>query len=157
VSVVVDLEALEAGRSGRSVDGEPVAGADLEALLCDSALHRLVLAGRSSILDYGTATRTVPANLWNALVIRDEHCRWPGCDRPSHWCDAHHVVAFVDGGPTSADNLVVLCRRHHRRLHHPGWHAKLLPDGTFEVTDPGGQFRSSRPPAATAAAGAAFW
>lgn len=157
VSVVVDLDDLEARRGGRSVDGEPVAARDLEALLCDSALHRLVRAGRSSILDYGTATRTVPANLWNALVIRDEHCRWPGCDRPSHWCDAHHVVAFVDGGPTSADNLVVLCRRHHRRLHHPGWHAKLLPDGTFEVADPRGHVRSSRPPAATAAAGVAFW
>ena len=43
-------------------------------------------------------------------------------------------------------NLVLLCRRHHTLLHKPGWHAKLLPDGQFEVTDPDGGHRSSRPP-----------
>lgn len=124
------------------------------ALLCDSALHRLVLAGRSSVLDYGTAVRTIPANLWNAMVIRDGHCRWPGCDRPAHWCDGHHVRPFPSG-PTSLENLVLLCRRHHRRLHRRGWHAKLLPDATFEVTDPQGGVRTSQP--ATAAAATAFW
>ncbi|MEA2685181.1 MAG: hypothetical protein QOE93_376 [Actinomycetota bacterium] len=48
-------------------------------------LHRVVTSGRSAILDYGTSTRTIPAPLWSALVIRDEHCRSPGCDRPSTW------------------------------------------------------------------------
>lgn len=126
-------------------------------LLCDSALHRLVWAGRSSVLDYGVATRTIPANLWNPLVIRDEHCRWPGCDRPGSWCHGHHVTFFPDG-PTNSDNLVLLCRRHHRRVHQPGWGAKLLPDATFEVTDPEGRVRASRPPGVVAAdAAEAFW
>lgn len=155
VNVVVDLAALEAGRGGRTVDGEPIDAGELGALLCDCALHRLLVAGRSSILDYGTTVRTIPANLWNALVIRDEHCRWPGCDRPSQWCDGHHVVAFPTG-PTSLDNLALLCRRHHRRLHRRDWHAKLLPDATLEVIDPHGTVRTSHPPAAIAAE-TAFW
>jgi hypothetical protein len=97
-------------------------------------------------LDYGTTTRTVPANLFNALVIRDRHCRYPGCDRPPDWTEAHHVRWVLDGGTTALDNLVLLCTRHHHLLHAPGWHAKLLPDGTLEVTDPRGHVHTSHPP-----------
>jgi hypothetical protein len=57
------------------------------------------------VLDYGSATRAVPANLFNALVVRDRHCRFPGCDRPATWTDAHHVVHVQDGGPTCPTNL----------------------------------------------------
>jgi hypothetical protein len=104
------------------------------------------VAGRTSILDYGTTTRTVPANLFNALAIRDGHCRFPGCDRPPQWCEAHHVRWVLDGGPTSLDNLTLQCTRHHHLLHSPGWHAKLLPDATFIVTTPDGRTLEGRPP-----------
>jgi hypothetical protein len=88
------------------------------------------------------------APLWNALVIRDEHCRFPGCDRPSTWCEGHHVVWVTQNGPTELANLALVCSRHHHVLHQPGWHAKLRPDGTFEVTDPNGQVRCTSPPRA---------
>lgn len=106
------------------------------------------MAGRSSVLDYGTSTRTIPAPLWNALVVRDRHCRFPGCDRTAAWCEGHHVVHVQHGGPTCLDNLVLLCSRHHHRLHHPGWHAKLRPDAVFEITAPDGAHRSTHPPGA---------
>jgi hypothetical protein len=111
-------------------------------------LHRVVMSGRSAILDYGTATRTIPTALWNALVIRDEHCRFPGCDRPSGRCEGHHVVWVIHDGPTELANLVLVCARHHHLLHEPGWHAKLLPDATFEVTNPEGVVRNTSPPRA---------
>ncbi|MDQ3570632.1 MAG: HNH endonuclease [Actinomycetota bacterium] len=148
VNVVVDLDKLEAGRPGRVVDGPLLDGPGMQALLCDSALHRLVMTGRSAVLDYGTATRTIPAPLWNALVVRDEHCRFPGCDRPSSWCEGHHVIPVVDNGPTCLANLTLVCTRHHHRLHQPGWHAKVRPDATLEVTDPGGRHWSTAPPRA---------
>ena len=28
---------------------------------------------------------------------------------------------WADGGPTKLNNLVLLCRRHHRRVHEDGW------------------------------------
>ena len=146
LNVVVDYEALLDGGPGRVVGGGFLDGASIKRLLCDSNVHRVVTDGRSSILDYGTATRTVPQNLWNALVLRDEHCRHAGCDRPAHWCEAHHVVPVLDGGPTSLDNLVLKCTRHHHMGHLPGWHEKLKPDGTLVVTDPQGRTRTTRPP-----------
>jgi hypothetical protein len=106
------------------------------------------MAGGSTILDYGIATRTIPAPLWNALLIRDEHCRFPDCDRPSTWCEGHHVVWVTEGGATSPDNLVLVCSRHHHLLHQPGWHAKLKPDASLAVTDPYGETRSTSPPRA---------
>jgi hypothetical protein len=142
LNVLVDLESM----TGRYLDGPAMSRHVLEEYLCDSAFHRVLTAGRANILDYGMATRVLTAALWTALVARDQHCRFPGCDRPAHWCDGHHVIWFSHHGPTKLDNLVLLCRRHHRRLHRRGWEAKLLPDATFEVTDPPGVVRTSRPP-----------
>lgn len=149
VNVVVNLDDLAAGRGGETIDGTPLDGVTLSTLLCDSALHRVVLAGRSTILDYGVATRTIPAPLWNALVIRDRHCRVGECDRPPQWCEGHHVVHVVDGGETNLENLVLACSRHHHLLHMPGWHAKLAPDGRLEATAPDGRHWVTYPPGAT--------
>jgi hypothetical protein len=132
---------------GRVIDGPMLDSTSVRTLLCDGALHRVVMGTGSAVLDYGTSTRTIAAPLWNALVIRDEHCRFPGCDRPSSWCDGHHVVPFPYG-PTSIDNLALMCRRHHRLLHRSGWHAKLKPDGGLHVTNPAGHVFESRPPRA---------
>jgi hypothetical protein len=106
VNVVIDLEALLAGGAGEVLGGPVLDGATLRRLCCDAGLHRVITAGRSGVLDYGTTTRTVPAPLWSALVVRDRHCRFPGCDRPSQWGEAHHVVHWADGGPTRLANLV---------------------------------------------------
>ena len=115
-------------------------------VLCDCSVHRMVVSSDSTMIDYGRATRTIPAPLWSSLVARDQRCRFPGCDRPARWCDGHHVVWWERNGTTGVDNLVLLCRRHHRRLHKPGWHAKLLPDGRFEVTYPDDTVRWTVPP-----------
>jgi hypothetical protein len=147
--VVVDWEALVDGGPGRVVGGGFLDGVSVQRLLCDANVHRVVTDGRSTVLDYGTATRTVPANLWQALVLRDEHCRHAGCDRPAHWCEAHHVVPVLKGGPTSVDNLVLKCTRHHHMGHLPGWHEELRPDGTLVTTDPQGRTRTTRPPGLT--------
>jgi len=146
VNVVVTYESLATSPEGRYVDGPPVGPAALQAMLCDAEIHRVVVQGRSTILDYGRSTRTIPGELFHALVLRDEGCRWPGCDRPAAWCEGHHVESWYHGGATALDNIVLLCSRHHHRLHQPGWRAKLLPDATFELTRPDGTTESSPPP-----------
>jgi hypothetical protein len=146
LNVITTLDDLENRRHGRLTDGTILDGATLQRLVCDTGVHRVITNGRSSILDYGTTTRTVPAPLFNALVIRDRHCRYPGCDRPADWTEAHHLRWVLDGGPTCLDNLALLCTRHHHLLHTPGWHAKLLPDATLVVTAPDGRTPQSQPP-----------
>jgi hypothetical protein len=141
-------EQFVSGIGGTYTDtGGQLSPVEAAALRCDAAVHRLVVSGRSSILDYGHSLRTAPAHLYNAVLARDQHCRWPGCDRPGSWCDAHHVVWFENDGATAVDNLVLLCRRHHRKLHRGcGWQAKLLADGTLEITDPVGRVETTTPP-----------
>ena len=148
VNLVIDTTARAAGdpAAGRTADGTTLDPVTVSRVLCDATIHRVVTRGRSTILDYGRATRTIPAPVFNALVIRDRHCRWPGCDRPPSWCDGHHLHHWEHGGATELPNLVLLCSRHHHLLHRTGWHAKLLPDATLEVTTPTGLTHTSRPP-----------
>jgi HNH endonuclease len=146
---VLDLDRYRAlaASGAATVDGTRLDRTTVDRLLCDAALHRVLTHGRSAILDYGTATRTIPAPLYNALVVRDQRCRFPGCDRPTAWCEGHHLHPWQAGGPTQLSNIALLCSRHHHLLHRPHWHAKLLPDTTLEVTDPTGHVHTSHPPA----------
>jgi hypothetical protein len=146
VHVVVTVDELERRAAGRTLDGRLVDDATLAALLCDAGVHRLVTDGASVTLDAGRTTRTVNHHLFTALAVRDQGCRFPGCDRPVSWCDAHHATAWHHGGRTDQDNLVLLCWRHHHHFaHHPHWHLKLLPDATVEVTTPDGRTLTSHP------------
>jgi hypothetical protein len=140
VNVVVDWQTLTDGRLGRT-DGAftgPIDPEDVRKLLCDCSVSRVVTGPRGEVLDVGRSRRTVPPPMRRALVVRDDGCRFPGCNRPSGWCDAHHVVHWSAGGPTALDNLVLLCDRHHHVVHVPGWTVKfdgdelrvLRPDGT---------------------------
>ena len=80
-------------------------------------------------LSVGRATRTIPVHLRTALALRDQGCRFPGCDRPIAWTDGHHIIHWADGGPTELENLVSLCRRHHRAVHEQGWRIHMA-DGS---------------------------
>ena len=85
-------------------------------------------------LAVGRGTRTIPAPLRTALTLRDQGCRFPGCDRPPAWTDGHHIIHWPDG-PTELDNLVSLCRTHHRRVHEQGWRIHIA-DGVAVVEPP---------------------
>ena len=63
------------------------------------------------------------------MTVRDADCRFPSCDRPHAWCDAHHIVHWADGGATALDNLVLLCRRHHRMVHGSRGFRVVMADG----------------------------
>jgi hypothetical protein len=88
-----------------------------QRLACDASITRVVLGPDSRPLDVGRRTRLVPPAIRAALLVRDRGCTYPGCDRGPQWTDAHHVRHWSDGGTTSLDNLVLLCRQHHRTVH----------------------------------------
>lgn len=86
------------------------------------------------------------AHLTRHLRARDHHCRFPGCRNSPRGCDIDHTHAAATGGPTTADNLAHLCRRHHTLKHHSPWHVTLQPDGTMRWQSPTGQIYPDRPP-----------
>ena len=92
------------------------------------------LRPRMNPLSVGRATRTIPAPIRTALNLRDRGCRFPGCDRPPAWTDGHHIVHWPNG-PTEIDNLVSLCRPHHRAVHEEGWRIHIN-DGIAVVEPP---------------------
>jgi hypothetical protein len=81
--------------------------------------------------------------------VRDRTCRFPGCGRRHTWCDAHHVVHRADGGPTSAANLLLVSRRHHRMVHRPGGFGLELAGGVPVFRRPDGSVLQDRGPAVT--------
>ena len=99
-------------------------------LACDARILPVVLGGDGQILDAGRTRRTATGVLRRALHVRDGGCAFPDCDRPARWTDAHHIQAWTDGGPTDLDNLVLLCRHHHRLIHDAdaGWQIRLGDD-----------------------------
>ena len=99
-----------------------VSGGAVRQLCCDAELNRVVTRGKSAVLDYGTTTRLASDSQYYAMVARDGGCRWPGCDRPPGWCEAHHFKEVVkDDGPTDLDEMGLFCSAHHHYLHSPGW------------------------------------
>ena len=118
----VDADTLpEDGEPGRSEleDGTRVAAGTARRLACDVAAVHVNRGDDGSVLDVGRRTRTVPPALRRALEVRDRGCRFPGCGL--RFTDAHHLVHWADGGETSLENTLLLCRRHHRLVHEEGW------------------------------------
>ena len=138
-TVVIDWPTLLNNDLGR-MDGEYTGmlhRSDVERLLCDCKVSRVVTGPTSLPIDVSPNRRTVPASLRKALVVRDHGCRYPGCRRPAGWCDAHHVIHWRHGGRTILINLVLLCDHHHHVVHQTGWTATF--DGTtLRVYDPNG-------------------
>jgi len=89
------------------------------------------LGGPSLPLDIGYA-ETIPAGIRNAVILRDEHCRWAGgCDQPAAACEVHHTKHKANGGKTSVTDCILLCTFHHQVvIHRWGWTLVLNPDGT---------------------------
>ena len=128
VTVTVTLDALRAGLGAATLDtGDTVSVAAVRRMACDAEIIPAVLGSHGEVLDVGRTQRLVTAAIWKALVLRDEHCRFPGCRRMPLACDAHHLTHWADGGATSLDNLVLLCRGHHTLLHATPWQVRLDP------------------------------
>ena len=79
-------------------------------------------------------------------TIETAVCRFPGCE--CRFCDAHHVQHWADGGETRLDNLLLLCRSHHRAVHEEGFGVALGDGGEATFSWPDGRpFETTpRPP-----------
>ena len=113
----------------------PVSSRTVERFACDCSLTR-VLMQDSVVIDVGRTKRVLDGSRRRALIARDRHCVWPGCERPASWSDGHHLVHWIHGGSSDLDNLVLLCHRHHWKVHEGGWQIVKTGDGQFMAVPP---------------------
>jgi hypothetical protein len=120
VHVEADALASDDGEAGCALDDGPAISAETaRRLACDaSVLQTSERQGRT--VRVGRKTRTIPPAIRRALTARDRGCRFPGCEN-HRFLDAHHVRHWARGGETRLDNLLLLCRRHHRLVHEGGY------------------------------------
>ncbi|WP_410657278.1 DUF222 domain-containing protein [Amycolatopsis sp. lyj-112] len=114
----------------------PISATDARILACDARVRPGVLGTAGEPLDIGRSKRTVSLAQKYALTIRDGGCSFPGCDMPVPRCTAHHIVFWRHHGETRIDNLVLLCARHHRLIHHSEWKVRIARDGLPEFVAP---------------------
>lgn len=138
VVVHIDARTLADHARGRCELGDEVAIAPETArrLACDSSVVSIV-ESNGSPLSVGRKRRTIPRALRRALHARDRTCRFPGCEN-TRFVDAHHLRHWARGGETKLDNLLLLCRHHHRLVHERGFAVQGLPGGQIRFRRPDG-------------------
>jgi hypothetical protein len=144
--VDVDLDSLVHDDRGRVHvrDGPALSPETARRLGCDASMVPALNAG-GEVLSVGRRTRSIPPHVRRALDARDKGCRFPGCES-RRWVDAHHIHHWARGGETSLDNLVVLCRHHHRLVHEGGFSVRRTPSGKLEFRRPDGRLIPVSPP-----------
>jgi hypothetical protein len=131
-------------------DGPAISPAALRLIGCNATISTMVHDADGNVLAVGRRTRTPSPALRRAVRERDQYrCRFPGCE--SRRVDLHHIRHWANGGPTARDNLLCLCRRHHKIVHDKGYiitagsqfhtrdgklipHSPSLPRGAGDIT-----------------------
>jgi hypothetical protein len=142
VRVVVPVSAV-AGRSGHGhIDGQhdPVSIETVERLACAGGTVAVSFDEHGQPLDLGREQRLFTTRQKIALAVRDGGCRWPGCERPPSWTEAHHVNHWArDGGRTDVADGVLLCRHHHLLLHNNHWEIERRGDELWLIPPEAGR------------------
>jgi len=139
VNIHTDVDTLKIDGEGATCELEERGNVSAETsrrLACDASVVHWLETHKGEPLSMGRKSRTIPPAIRRALHRRDGGCRFPGCTC-SLFVDAHHIHHWADGGETQMDNLVLLCRRHHRLVHEEGYGIKTTADGqiTFTLSD----------------------
>ena len=118
---------------GISDTGTGITPDTVRQLACDAKILPMVLGSKNQPLNIGRKKRLVEDELRRAVIHRDKHCTYVGCDRPPVMRDVHHVESWWAGGDTSLANSALLCSTHHRIVHR----GHLTATVTATVTDTG--------------------
>ena len=142
--------ACDCETDARSVPDAPRAHLDGGAMLtaetirriwCDTTVTRLELRD-GVIVEINEPSRVISAALRRALGLRDSQCRFPGCCAKR--VDAHHIRYRRHKGPTTLENLLSLCRFHHKLVHEGGYTISRGADGDLRFYDPRGRHLHNR-------------
>lgn len=117
------------------LENGPALAPDTVRRLCCDASVTAILSLQGEPLSIWRKSRTIPPPMPRALLSRDGGCRFPGCDA-TRFVDGHRIVHWVDGDETSQDNLVLLCKHHHRAVHEEDYDLSKVGNGELRFTRP---------------------
>jgi uncharacterized protein DUF222/HNH endonuclease len=118
-------------------DGPAISPSTAQMLACGATWTWMLHDSVGKLLDLGRRQRRPNAALRRAARERDKcRCRFPGCE--SRRVDLHHIQYWSNGGRTTLDNLVSLCKYHHVLIHDRGYLIAAARDGTFTFYRPDG-------------------
>ena len=123
VRVLVAARDLTSGVGAAQLEGQSVAISipSAQRLACDGGIIPILFDAKGAVLNLGRKKRLHSDRQRVAVAARDGGCRIDGCDRPPSWTEVHHIVPWSEGGRTSVDDAVLLCRHHHLLVHNNGW------------------------------------
>jgi 5-methylcytosine-specific restriction endonuclease McrA len=145
VVVHADLAFLAGGEGSAELDVlGPLSPEVVRRLACDAKIILSADNEKGHSIQQGGAHRNPTSAQRLEIRRRDKGCRFPGCTY-TEFTDIHHVVHWLNGGPTAIPNLVTLCDQHHRAVHELGW--KMSGDANVLLTfrSPTGRVTTSTP------------
>ncbi len=111
-----------------TIDGTTLVAEAVVGMADEADVYPSVVDALGVVLQLGRTRRLASCGQTVALIARDAGCSFPACSRPPEWCERHHIVAWVDGGPTDLDNLTLLCAYHHHHFAFRGWTCVMIDD-----------------------------
>ncbi len=129
---------------GTTAFGHTLTPGQVRVLSCDAQIIPAVLGTGPEPLDLGRGKRLITPALATYLAMRDGGCTFPGCSMPPAWCDGHHLVSWLMGGPTDRHNTALLCRHHHTVVHRYGF-VGVVVDGQVQWSRADGTPIGNRP------------
>jgi len=128
----------------RDTDGVRAPDGFRRMLRCNADLYAIIMSSLGVPLDLGRRVRHATPAQRRAIHARDGRCTFPGCDHPARWCDVHHVEHWEHGGNTNVNQMLLICRHHHRVTHRPGWQLLLHDGWPYWITPNGHTFWGQR-------------
>jgi len=117
--------------------GHGVSLATIERVACESGVLPIGFDTDGQVVNVGRTQRFFTTRQRVGMAARDGGCRFPGCDRPPSWTEAHHIDEWLrDDGKTDIADGVLLCRFHHQYVHNDGWRIIREASQYFAVPPP---------------------
>ena len=108
-----------------TIAGIPIPDAKLEQLRANATIEPVLVDNAGAPIAIGSKHTAISSKISRAVLARDGHCRWPGCDA-RHGLEIHHLVPRSLGGTDDVANLATVCTIAHH-------HEQLIPHGPYAL------------------------